>query len=46
VVTDGSDRLREGAHVFVPGAKGGAGNANPPAGHGTGRSHHHKQDAE
>ncbi len=46
VITDGSDRLRDGAHVFVPGAQAPQGDAADPAKKAAWKGRHHKQDAE
>jgi multidrug efflux system membrane fusion protein len=50
VVTEGADRLREGAHVNVPGtangAAGGAGGTGPDAASPDGRPHRHRRDAQ
>jgi multidrug efflux system membrane fusion protein len=44
VVTEGGDRLREGATVMLPQAAGAAGSAEPSARQGKGR-HHHEEGA-
>jgi multidrug efflux system membrane fusion protein len=47
VVTDGADRLRDGAHVSIPGQQPAAPAAaaqDPSAAHGEHHHHHHQQD--